>query len=194
MRALTRLGLVFVAALSAASCGDTGRTLFADVQWRLLCPGDIAGCQDGAPHDVYDFTGTHQGDGSLITAACAVTKTPGGDRLVNLSVSIGSRASLAVQNLVVSRDGGAPKGGTCGVTVIDDSVTYRGACGADVPTAAQPCRIADVRLNAPDRGDLEASVVCENLSAPADPVNLRRNVVGTHGSLASIHFMHCDGL
>ncbi|MCB9604668.1 MAG: hypothetical protein H6720_30485 [Sandaracinus sp.] len=190
----------FSLVLLLAACGDDGVGLFADVQWQVRCPGDLAGCsRDGEPVDVFASEGD---DGFNI--ACEVDES-GGLRFISFNVSTGGQR-LQVTGLQTGVDGGAVTGTGCRVTIVDDSTTYEGACGSSAPSASQPCQITGLsfiedRVGDTDVGsygpELQMSMSCQGVTAAADPMRFRRDLYRsrtTGTTPANIRLINCTGL
>ncbi|MEZ4251357.1 MAG: hypothetical protein R3B99_24360 [Polyangiales bacterium] len=169
----------FSLVLLLAACGDDGVGLFADVQWQVRCPGDLAGCsRDGEPVDVFASEGD---DGFNI--ACEVDES-GGLRFVNFQ-RVDRRTASAGHRPQTGVDGGAVTGTGCRVTIVDDSTTYEGACGSSAPSASQPCQITGLsfiedRVGDTDVGsygpELQMSMSCQGFRAAAARWGFRRYV------------------
>jgi hypothetical protein len=190
----------FSLVLLLAACGDDGVGLFADAQWQVRCPRDLAGCsRDGEDVDVFASAGD---DG--VTISCQVDES-GDTRFVRFNLAQGGRR-LSIDGIETSASGGAVVGTGCTVTVVDDSTTYVGRCGTNPPSAAQPCQISGLsfvedRVDDTDMGRFGPEVVmgltCNSITSASDPIRFRRDVYRSRTSgmtPANIRLINCDGL
>lgn len=190
----------FSLVLLLAACGDDGVGLFADAQWQVRCPPALAGCsRDGENVDVFASAGE---DG--VTISCQVDDG-GSNRFVRFDIAQGGHR-LSVQGISVPATGGPVQGTGCLVTVLDDSTTYTGACGAGAPSPAQPCQITGLSFIEEREGDTDSGrfgpevvmgLTCNGITAAADPMRFNRDVYRSRTSgatPANIRLINCDGL
>jgi len=188
----------FSLVLLLAACGDDGVGLFADAQWQVRCPRDLAGCsRDGENDDIFAAA-------SDVTVSCQVDES-GDSRFVRFNLSQGGQR-LSIDGIETGVSGGAVVGTGCTVTVVDDSNTYVGRCGTNAPSESQPCQISGLsfieeRVEGTDMGQYGPEVVmrltCNNITSASDPIRFRRDVYRSRTSgtePASIRVINCDGL
>lgn len=190
--------------LMLVACGGDEVGLFADMQWQVRCPRDLAGCsRNGEPVDV--FAGANEPG---VSVSCLVQES-GGTRFIRFEVSQGGQR-LSVDGLAVPAAGGPVQGTGCNVGVTDDNVTYTGRCGAGMPTVEQPCQISAVSFVTDPTGvgdegefgpELKMNLACggaanTGVTSASDPMRFRRDVVRSRdGTLpASIRIINCPGL
>ncbi|MBX3252171.1 MAG: hypothetical protein KF901_33665 [Myxococcales bacterium] len=190
--------------LVLVACGGDQVGLFADMQWQVRCPRDLAGCsRNGEPADV--FAGASEPG---VNISCLVQES-GATRFIRFDVSQGGQR-LAIDGLAVPVAGGPVQGTGCSVTVVDDSVTYNGRCGSSPVSVEQPCRVSAVNFITEPTGvgdegefgpELKLDLQCggaagSGVTSASDPMRFRRDVYRTREGTtpATIRLINCPGL
>lgn len=193
-----RSAWVLFSCVAMLSCGDGMGDVFGDGQWQVRCPVGLAMCPGaGMEVDVFGFDGGEEG----VRASCDIRES-GDQRIVSFSLGVGGDPLLAVNGIVTSVAGGNVVGDACRLTVIDDGNTYggveQGRCGANPPSAAQPCQLGPIAFNrdGEDGPEMTTSVYCVELPSPANPSILKRDITRPRmtGVPASIRLINCDGI
>lgn len=179
--------------LFASGCGDTPPAL-ATLSYELSCSAGFE-CVSG-------FTGIrsiNQYNGAAGVDVSCDAQTVGGNIDLALSALDGAesdRFGISITNLRVNPTTFALEASACRVIVRDGDVPFgngpaNGACGAEAPSASQPCQIANVSI---DGNTVELMMACTAI-ASATIGNERRDVTGVGASeMASLRFENCSGL
>ena len=164
-----RLVTALFAMLALAACGDDPAPLFADAVWQVQCRC-YGMCSAIPTRDVQHLDGE---DGHNV--ACEVFERSG-RRVLTASVSRGSEFELEIRDAEFMGMGGPVSGG-CQVTVVEGGNEFRGACSANPPTVAQPCRISNLVINTDMDGNqqIEGDLLCFHLRSTADDT-IRREI------------------
>lgn len=208
MRRLVYVAISVVCMPLLASCGSSGSgRVFADAIWQARCPPTLMGCpSDGDPHDVFGFDGDDftSADGvatGTITARCSLTELSDGNATLSFTAQVGGQYLVRVNGAVTNFETGGPVlGAGCSLQIVDDSVTYQGACGANAPSEAQPCQLGPIVIDpdAEDGRELRTTILCSSIVAPSAPTVLQRDIERgrpeARGTPAPIRFINCGGV
>lgn len=167
-------GVGAVDAATDAAIDAPAAPTYADITLQSRCvraDGSPIEASEGLCHatgierDLYGFSG----DMNLRFSCTIVERT---SRAVNFTVSgeaqDGTSIGVSLANAVVPIDGGAPTG-TCQFTWTDGN-EYGGNCGAEAPSATQPCQVQSIMFLtdvATDLPRMDVNVLC--FEAPSIP-------------------------
>jgi hypothetical protein len=179
--------------LPLGSCGGGGGKPFADIVWQVRCP-EPRMREDNCPtnNDPRDINNLHNEDGHII--ACDVERR-GEQRILAFQVFKTGQYGIRAFNVAVAR-GGGPVQGQCSVRVEDDDNVYVGACGANPPTAAQPCQLGPITFGTEDGSDgVGFTMICKrlpNMAAGDRPRDVTRAM--DSNAAFSVRMANCRGL
>lgn len=191
-------------ALGLAGCGDPNAgALFADIQYATRC--EMAATPHcGGPKN-RDVCGIDNGDTcedgvASPSLSCSVQEQEDGTRVVSFGAQQGSDFSIAVNQAVFAPGSSSAGGAGCTVTLTEGANRYRGDCGANPPSEAQPCQINAVRFyDEMGNPTIEGAIFCQGLENQANPMlTLEVTQVGSTPSNemtpGRFIFQNCDGL
>lgn len=183
-------------------CGVEGGSLFADIQYATDCQ-DTGGCT-AARRDV---CGIDQGDAcegvpGVASLTCSVVEaSDGSTRLLNLSATQGSDFSLRIGQALFDIGGGAARGASCTVTVVDGANTFTGACGSAAPNDTQPCQLDNVVFEEDVEGipTITGHLFCIGLQHSSNPslsIEFHQTGFAAADAIApgTFRIQNCDGL
>lgn len=180
--------------IAASGCSNSGPTgVYADILWQVRCQ-EMGMCTPGPERSILGFD---RENGQRVSCSVIQTDT---NRTLSFSGSFRSETlsySLAMMNAQFPRSGGSPAAG-CQITVLEDTNTYVGACGASPPTTGQPCQVSAVQFTRDDEGRslIRGQIYCVGISPTVAP-NIDREVTapgptaGTEPLTFSLY--DCDG-
>lgn len=184
---------------AAAGCSNGGGPLAVEARWILSCPL-------GDPACVPNLTTAHavsgEEDDPGMAISCDAVSVGDGERAITLRVIDGQRSGeLSLRNVIFDEIGTVRTTEGCQATILENGVQYGPfRCGPAVPSAEQPCQIAnlDLELDAPEGPAFATSVLCRGVSpasrVPRDLTSPDYDDAVPEGRGAPIRIWNCGGL
>lgn len=212
MKRLVLAGIAAQLALASASCGDSPKTLLAEVRYRLGPHQGVQGCPSPYPSYNYtDFDGAAVDGSAGIRAACRATQLSSGVYSLTLGsyTDVTNANGIGVTGLVVDTRNCDPTTGcpvvdsaSCRVTVDVDNPSYiarfQGNCSSAAATVGT-CQITNVvvdRKNA-DGKTVSLRVYCLQIKG-VDDATMQCDLHDSDGTMMSepayLRFSNCTGL
>lgn len=212
MKRLVLAGIATGLALASASCGDSPKTLLAEVRYRLAPHSGVQGCPSPYPSYNYtEFDGAAIDGSAGIQAVCRATQLSSGVYSFALGsyTDVVNANGIAVTGLVVDTRNCDPTTGctvvdsaSCKVTVDVDNPSniarFQGNCSSAAPTAGtyQVTQVVVDRKNADGR-TVSLRVECQQIRG-VDDTTMQCDLHDSDGTMATapayLRFSNCTGL